>query len=153
MAGSDITSSQPKLSAFGNQSLNISQTTRRTSGERSLTQFEGQRYIALETFKRNGQGVKTAVWFIEDGGRLYIWTPATTGKARRIRNSPRVRVMPSSASGKPKGEWVEAKAHILNPPDNTHPAELIRKKYGLQFWLINWLHGRDRIIIELEPAP
>lgn len=108
--------------------------------------------MALETFKRNGEGVKTTVWFIEDGGKLYVWTPAITGKAKRIRNNPKVRVAPSSAGGKPKGEWVEAKARILNPPDNTHAAELIRKKYGLQFWLVNRLHGRNRVVIELEPT-
>jgi hypothetical protein len=115
-----------------------------------LTQFEGQRYIALETFKRNGDGVKTPVWFVEEGGDLYIWTTATTGKARRIRNNPRVRFAPSSVRGKPKGDWVEGEAQALNPSDSTRPTELIRRKYGLQFWFVNHLHGRDRVIIKLE---
>jgi len=128
------------------------QTTRSTSGERSLTQFEGQRYIALETLRRNGEPVKTTVWFIEDGGKLYVWTPATSGKAKRIRNNSKVRVAPSSAGGKPKGEWIDAKARILNPPDSSHSAKLMRRKYGFQFWLVNLLHGRDRIMIEIELA-
>jgi len=115
-----------------------------------LTQFEGQRYIALETFKRNGEGVSAPVWFVEEDAKLYIWTPANSGKARRIRNNPRIRFAPSSARGKPKGDWVEGEAQVLNPSDSTRPAELIRRKYGLQFWLINHLHGRDRVIIKLE---
>ena len=117
-----------------------------------MTQFERQRYITLETFKRDGQGVKTAVWFVEYSGKLYIWTPATSGKAKRIRNNPKVSVAPSSAGGKPKGKWLEAIARVLNSPESSHSAELIRRKYGFQFWLVNLLHGRDRIIIEIEPA-
>jgi len=114
-----------------------------------LTQFEGQRYIALETFKRNGEGVKTTVWFVEEGGKLYIWTQATSGKAKRIRNNPRVRFAPSSIRGKPQGDWVEGEAQILNLNDSTRPTELIRRKYGFQFWLVSHLHGRDRVIIKL----
>lgn len=115
-----------------------------------MTQFEGYRYIALETFKHNGEGIRTTVWFVEEGGKLYIWTPANSGKAKRIRNNPRVRFATSSARGKSKGEWVEGEAQILNPNDSTHPAELIRSKYGLQFWFVSHLHGRGRIIIKLE---
>ena len=29
-----------------------------------LAQFDGQKYISMETFKKNGQGVKTPVWFV-----------------------------------------------------------------------------------------
>jgi len=118
-----------------------------------LTQFEGQRYIALETFKRNGEGVKTPIWFVEENGKLYVWTAASTGKAKRVRNNPRVRFAPSSIRSKPKGEWVEGKARILNPGDSTHPTEMIRKKYGFQFWLVNEIHGRGRVIIEIERSP
>jgi PPOX class probable F420-dependent enzyme len=115
-----------------------------------LTEFVGQPYIALETFKRNGEGVKTTVWFVEEGGKLYIWTQATSGKAKRIRNNSRVRFVPSSIRGKPKGNWVEGEAQTLNPNDSTHPTEMIRRKYGLQFWFLNHLHGRDRVIIKVE---
>ncbi|MGP8069163.1 MAG: PPOX class F420-dependent oxidoreductase [Candidatus Bathyarchaeia archaeon] len=115
-----------------------------------MTQFEGQRYIALETFKRNGEGVRTPIWFVEESGKLYVWTSATSGKAKRIRNNPRVRFASSSVRGKPKDEWVEGEAQTLNPNDSTRPTELIRRKYGVQFWFANHLHGRDRVIIKLE---
>lgn len=116
-----------------------------------MAKFEGQRYIALETFKRNGEGVKTTVWFIEDEGKLYVWTPAISGKAKRIQANSKVRVTPSSGSGKPKGDWVEAKARILNSSKFSQYRDLIRKKYGFQFWIANWLHG-NRIIIEIDPV-
>lgn len=115
-----------------------------------LNQFGRQRYIALETFKRNGEGVKTPIWFVEEAGKLYVWTSATSGKAKRIHNNPRVRFASSSVRGKPKGEWVEGEAQTLNPNDSTRPTELIRRKYGVQFWFVSHLHGRDRVIIKLE---
>jgi hypothetical protein len=45
-----------------------------------VKQFEQQNYLNLETFKRSGQGVKTPVWFIQEGCTLYIRTGAESGK-------------------------------------------------------------------------
>jgi len=117
-----------------------------------LSKFVGQRYIALETFKRNGAAVITPVWFIEQGGKLYIWTMATSGKVRRIRNNPAVRISPSRLRGRPKGNWVEANAHVIEGESAAPIIDLMRKKYGLQFWLLNHLHGRGRVVIEIEPT-
>jgi hypothetical protein len=116
-----------------------------------LSQFYGQRYIAVETFRQNGKGVKTPVWFVEQGGKLYIWTIATSGKAKRIRNNRRVRVSPSSAIGRLKGDWVEAKALFVEPETSAPIIELIRRKYGFQFWLLNHFHGKGRAVVEIEP--
>jgi len=116
-----------------------------------LTLFPGQRYIALETFRRNGEGVRTTVWFVEEGGRLYIWTIATSGKAKRIRNNPRVRICSSSASGRLKGNWVEAKARFVEPETYAPITDLLRRKYEVQFWLLSHLHGRGRVVIGIEP--
>jgi hypothetical protein len=40
----------------------------------SFPTFQNQQYLSLETFRKNGQGVKTPVWFAQDGEVLYIWT-------------------------------------------------------------------------------
>jgi PPOX class probable F420-dependent enzyme len=118
----------------------------------ALGQFDGQRYIALETFRRNGQGVKSPVWFTEAGGKLFVWTIGRSGKVKRIRKTPRVRFSPSTFSGKPKGDWVEAQARILDEAESELPRGMIRKRYGAQFLLLNFLHGRGRVIIELTPT-
>ena len=115
-----------------------------------MSQFAGQSYIALETFRRNGEAVKTPVWFIEREGKLYIWTIASSGKARRIRNNPTVRVSPSCVLGRPKGSWVETKARFVEPEAAAPITDMIRKKYGFQFWLLSHLHGRGRVVIEIE---
>jgi PPOX class probable F420-dependent enzyme len=95
--------------------------------------------------------VKTRVWFVEQGGKLYIWTIASSGKAKRIRNNSRVRVSPSTFSGAIKENWVEARARFIDPATAAPFTELMRRKYGFQFWLLNRFHGKGRVIIEIEP--
>ena len=41
-----------------------------------LVQFDGQNYISVETFKKNGQGVKTPVWFVLHNDAFYAYTEA-----------------------------------------------------------------------------
>lgn len=94
-------------------------------------QFVGQKYINLETFRKNGDGVVTPVWFAEESGVFYVYSLANAGKIKRIRNNSRVRVMPSDIRGNPKGEWVEARARILNDEDARHAHQLLDRKYGL----------------------
>ena len=53
-----------------------------------LTPFVGQRYLNLESFKRDGTPVQTPVWFAEEHGVLYVYTLANAGKVKRIRRNP-----------------------------------------------------------------
>ncbi len=110
----------------------------------ALNQFEKQQYLNVETFRKNGNGVKTPVWFVQDGERLFLWTEAASGKARRIRNNARVRIAPSKADGTPVGEWVSASAQV----DDSSPAldqlkKLMGKKYGVAFSMFGFF-GRLR---------
>lgn len=114
----------------------------------ALSQFANNRYIVFETFKRNGEGIKTPVWFVEQGGKLYVWTITSSGKARRIRNNPQVRIAPSTARGHAKADWLAGTAHVL-AEKLPQIIDLFQKKYGIQFWLLSHLHGRGRIIIEV----
>lgn len=117
-----------------------------------MSHFANHKYIALETFRRNGEGVNTPVWFVEYGDKLYIWTIANSGKARRIRRNSRVRVVPASARGKPEAEWLEGNARVLEGETSANVVDLLRKKYGFQFWIMSHLHGRGRVVIEIEPS-
>src|SRR5437667_12068463 len=60
----------------------------------SLAPFVGQKYLNLESFKRDGTPVRTPVWFAEDQGVLYVYTLANAGKVKRIRHTPRIRLAP-----------------------------------------------------------
>ena len=83
--------------------------------------FRDHKYISLETFKKNGEGVKTPVWFAADpardiageGALLYMYTIGNTGKVKRIRNNGHVKIAPCTMKGVPLGEFVDAKAEIV----------------------------------------
>lgn len=106
--------------------------------------FEKQHYLTIETFRKNGVGVKTPVWFVEDGESLYVWTQTTTGKAKRIRNNGNVRIAPSTGSGTPTGEWVSAYATANDAAEVVNRVtDLMKKKYGFQFYFFGFL-GRLR---------
>lgn len=99
-------------------------------------QFSGAKYISLETFRKNGAGVKTTVWLVEDDGVLYIRTDPQSGKAKRIRLNPHVRLAKSDMGGKVEGEWVEGQAKQVDEKESERVRELFRKKYGLQIRLL-----------------
>lgn len=50
------------------------------------------RYISLTTYRKNGTGVATPVWYAVEGSELYAWTRTDSWKVKRLRNDPRVEV-------------------------------------------------------------
>ncbi len=102
----------------------------------SLQSIGNPSYIALRTFRKSGVAVDTAVWVAADGGKLYVYTADTSGKAKRIRNSGTVEICVSDMRGQPKGEWVPAQARVLDAPvDVARGLALIKRKYGIQYRL------------------
>lgn len=79
----------------------------------SLEALHDVKYISLETFRKNGEGVKTPLWLVSDRGNLYAWTQTNSWKVKRIRNNSQVRVCQSDARGKLLGEWIDAQARIF----------------------------------------
>jgi len=99
--------------------------------------FAGHKYLNLETFKKSGDGVKTPVWFAADpaarldssDAKLYAYTIGVSGKVKRVRNNPRVRIAPCNARGGVLGEWVEARAVIVTGDEAARGTALLNKKY------------------------
>ena len=94
-------------------------------------QIQGQKYISLTTFRKNGTGVGTPVWFGEDSGKLYVMTASNLGKAKRIRNNPQVRVAPCTIRGVVTGPEFAATARILPPDEHRHARQMINRKYWM----------------------
>ena len=67
------------------------------------------RYLSVTSFKRDGTGVATPLWFVSDGSRLLALTDLHSAKVRRIRRNPHVLVAPCRANGKLRGEPVPAR--------------------------------------------
>lgn len=115
-------------------------------------------YIALETFRKSGEGVVTPVWVTAEQGRLYVWTVGDSGKVKRIRNSGRVRIAISDARGTPKSDWVEAQARVLDgQPDEEKQRQRLAAKYGWQFHMFNFMNRFSRnkaghVALEIGPA-
>src|SRR3954466_10805255 len=71
------------------------------------------RYLSVTSFKRDGTGVATPVWFVSDGGRLFALTDLHSPKVRRMRRNPNVLIASCRVDGKPRGAPVPARAEVL----------------------------------------
>ncbi len=96
-----------------------------------LEQFQNRDYIRLETFKKNGQAVATPVWFVVDGGMLYVRSYANSGKVKRMRNNSQVLVAPSDALGKAYGVNIAGTALRVDADLEIKISQLLYRKYGL----------------------
>jgi uncharacterized protein len=114
--------------------------------ERRLAQLATQRYLSLETYRRTGQAVPTPVWFVVHRDIIYVYTLASAGKVKRIRNNPRVRIAPCDARGALKDAWVEATARIVDEAEAAGAHELLVAKYG-------WLKRLADLFRRLRPKP
>jgi uncharacterized protein len=97
-----------------------------------IDEFAGQKYLNLETFRRNGESMKTPVWFVQKGDTIYVQTVANCGKVKRIRNNERVNVARCKMDGTPTGTWVPATAREITDAEISQKVNrLLDKKYGL----------------------
>src|SRR5262249_33844120 len=108
--------------------------------------------MSLETFKRNGQGVRTPVWFVPYNDALYVYTEADSWKVKRIRNNPHVRVAPCTVRGDIKGPWVHATASLVEGNERLVADKLLNRKYPLKmiFNVLSRLTRRRRVMIRIE---
>lgn len=91
--------------------------------------IQEKKYIALTTFRKNGQAVATPVWFGEEDSKLLVMTRSIFGKYKRIRNSPQVRVAPCTIRGAVTGPEFAATARILPVEDHARARVAINRKY------------------------
>ena len=95
------------------------------------------RYLSVTSFKRDGTGVATPVWFVSDGRRLFALTDLRSGKVRRIRHDPRVEVAPCGPSGKLRGEPVEARAQVLTATEDLERVQqLLMRRYKISYRVV-----------------
>ena len=102
------------------------------------------KYLSLTTFKKDGSAVSTPVWVARDGDELVVITDATSGKAKRIRNSGRVALAPCDMRGKVTGPSVDGVARLTDSTDTEYIAAQIKRKYGLAYTAIGLLEKLRR---------
>jgi uncharacterized protein len=109
-------------------------------------EIRNQKYISLVTFRKNGDAVRTPVWFGKKDGKLYVMTGSDTGKYKRIRNNPRVRIAPCTMRGKITGPEYAATARVLPSEDWLWARKTIETKY----WLMRLPFFRSKKNVYLE---
>ena len=89
-------------------------------------------YVLLTTFRKNGEGVPTAVWIVAlPDGRCGFTTEVGSGKVKRIRNNPKVTLQPCDMRGQVRegSEIVHATAEVLVGVDAHVVRDAIRAKH------------------------
>ena len=121
---------------------------------------DSSRYIALTTYRRDGRAVTTPVWAVTIKGKLYVVTTKSTGKAKRVRATGRVRFAPCNMNGRRiLGEWQEGTGRIVqNEARRNEALAALQRKYGWQLslaMLVYRLRGfyRERVVLELTRSP
>ena len=98
--------------------------------EDKLSLFLDQKYVNLETYKKDGTPVRTPVWFMIDGDIVYVVTREKTGKVKRLKNNQNIRIVPCSFKGKPESEWIKGIAQNVTGEEAEKAIKLRKKKYG-----------------------
>jgi PPOX class probable F420-dependent enzyme len=110
------------------------------------TPLGDERYVSLETFRKDGTGVKTPVWAAPLEGRLVVMTDGTSYKVKRLRRDPHVRVAACDGRGNVRGDWMEGTGRVIEDSAAAERAHVaLREKYGWQMGLTDFfsrLFGR-----------
>jgi len=114
-------------------------------------EISGQRYISLATFRKNGTPVYTPVWFGEEDGRLFVMTSGKSGKAKRLRNNPEVRIAPSTIRGKVTGPEFSARVRFMREAEFARARKTINVKYFMA--RIPFLWRNTDTYLEITPGP
>ena len=99
--------------------------------------------VLMQTHKRDGSWVATPVSLVTDAGHTYFRTYDASGKAKRLRNFPEVKVTASSFRGKPHGPTVTGRARLLDGAEAAHAQKLLAARFPiLHGRLVPWTHKR-----------
>lgn len=117
-----------------------------------------ERYISIESFKKDGMGVKTPVWAAPLDGKLVVLTDGTSFKVKRLRNNPKCRAAACDVRGNVKGPFYDFTCRITQEPgDMQRMFRALADKYGWQIKVFNFFsvlsrRSRRRAYLELTPV-
>jgi len=96
----------------------------------SLEEIKSEKYISLETYRKNEQPVQTPVWFVVKNDLVYVVTRSHTGKVKRLQNNLKVKFALCNIKGKVTGEWITGIAKILTDDETKNAVKMRDQKYG-----------------------
>ena len=124
----------------------------------------GGKFLSITSYRRNGAGVATPVWFVTEGGRFLVMTDEHSGKVKRIRRNPFVRIAACSARGRPRTAPVPAHAEILPSSETDRVKGLIARRYRVDLVFVRPVRAiqalfrpeirhEETVIIAITPLP
>lgn len=117
------------------------------------TPVDDAQFVSLETYRKDGSGVKTPMWAAPLDGKLVMGTQDGTYKVKRLRNNPRVRIAACNRSGQEiLGPWYDGSARIVEPSEAPRGDAALNAKYGLlrrAMMFFGKIAGRKPVIIEI----
>jgi PPOX class probable F420-dependent enzyme len=124
-----------------------------------FSSLSDEKYINLETFRHDGRGVRTPVWFAVDPNEdavLYVYTVASSGKVKRLRRSARARIAPCNAGGRVHGEWLDVRAERVGGSAFVRGMRLLDRKYWPWKQMLAMAsrlsRSGERVVIAIRPA-
>ncbi|MEO5833361.1 MAG: PPOX class F420-dependent oxidoreductase [Nakamurella sp.] len=110
-----------------------------TAPSAEFAALAGESFVSLTTFRRSGDPVATPVWLAREGADLLVYTPADSGKVKRLRNDPRVTLQPCTrrgavAEGAPT--FAARATIVMDQNEVARYKTLFATKYGLQFRVV-----------------
>ena len=119
--------------------------------------FEGKRYLNLETYRKTGKGVRTPVWFAAEPtefgpSKLYVYSTADSGKAKRVRRTSVVKIAPCDVRGRLTGSWTAAHATIVGGEEFERGMRLLNRKYWPWKWILDMFARHARVMIAIRRA-
>ncbi len=104
-----------------------------------LSELESEKYISLETYRKNNQPVKTPVGFVIKNDLIYVVTRDQTGKVKRLINNQQVKIATCTIRGKITGQWMSCTAKILTEEETEDAVKWRDKKYGFMAKIAKFL--------------
>lgn len=117
--------------------------------------FAGHKYMRLTSFRADGTGVPTPVWFAYAEEKIFFFTTSKTWKVKRIQANPKVEICPCAYKGQAEGSSFEATARILEGAEALQAKSYLQKKYGFMYTLIrfgSWLKRNKQLFVEVVPG-
>ncbi|MFF7814205.1 PPOX class F420-dependent oxidoreductase [Streptomyces roseolus] len=111
-----------------------------TTDRRIPEELRRGRYLSLTTYRKDGTGVATPVWYAVDEERVYVWTRADSWKVKRLRKDPRVELAVCGLRGDiPEGAArIPGTARLVTGEELRRIRRLLSRKYTYQYWLVDW---------------
>ena len=123
--------------------------------EGELHDLRGHKYCLVVTYRRSGEGVPTPVWFGIGDGVLYFRSLPSTGKTKRLRATPEVRVAPCTSRGRPLGAPFVGTARIVSAQQEPEAERRITANYGVGTRIYRRMVAQrvDGVYVSVTPAP